>query len=411
MALGHILFDTLHTFLVPAHWLAGQIGLPDHLPTVELAVGLVFLASCFGLALHGTYAWLRSKHPLPLIAAVVAVAGGVIALLATVTFRHVWLYTLILAIIAADIFWRLLSSHDLPARLRRGGTVWAAASLLLCAGTPSLFLIHTWFTEQSINNQMQHRLTSERDRLAHDEISRVGTSLTKLSTSPELLASTFKAGDPLLLALVQRMSVQEQIPYLVLLDTSGKVLARSQPVAAFGDTWPVTLTDFATGKASGLTLSERNVPVVLVAQGLTIGQSSNAYILVGGSQIDQTYLSTRSTALHAVLFTTSPEGITALAAPEGNAVNALSAKSVDEFLSARWDKAGNFSVASSEKRYLISTLPLIGEDGKTIGTLGTAMQDTSTDFRLRLDLIVMIALAVFVLALPALAWRKKEVTT
>lgn len=405
---GNFFITVLHALLRPASWLAGQIGLPDHLPAVELAVGLVFLACCFGLALHAIYAWLRGKQIVLLVAAVVAIAAGVVGLLSTVSFRFVWLYTLLLAIVAADAYWRLLNHSDLPLALRRGGTMWATAALLLCAGTPSLFLIHTWFIEQRINHTLETRLNSEQQYLVQNEQARITNAVAALAKSSELTADIIKVGNPSLVALVQRMSVQEQLPYLLVLDSKEVVLARSQPVAAFGDTWPVTLNGISTGTASGLALSERDVPLVLSAYPIKVGEVENAFTLVGGSKIDRTYLAGRSSALQATLFLTSDHGLTAIVAPEGNVLNALSSASVDTFLADHTGKVGSFSVASGTKRYLIRTQPLISSNGAVVGTLGTAAEDTSTDFRLRVDLIAMVALAALVLVLPALAWRKKE---
>jgi hypothetical protein len=306
------------------------------------------------------------------------------------------------------MYWRILTRGDLPTPIRRAGTVWAAAALLLCAGTPVLFLVHTWFTERSVSSNLQQRLTSEQTNLLSTEEGRINTAVAKLSESPELTSNQFAIGDPLLLATVQRLAVSEQLPYLVLLDKDLKVLARSQPVAAFGDTWPVSLTGVVTGNASGLALSERGTPLLLSSHSVKFGATEHVFTLVGGIQIDQNFLSTRSKELKAPLFLTSDEGVIALAAPEGNALNALSSQSIDTFLAQRTGKSGSFSLASDTKRYQVQTLPLTSADGHVVATLGTAELDTSTDFRLRLDLIVMIGLAVLVLALPAIAWRRRE---
>ncbi len=404
---GHFI-SFLRALLGPANWLAGQIGLPDHLPAIELGVGLVFLASCFGLALLAFYHWLRVKTPLSFLAAVIALVGGIVGLLASVTFRHAWLYTLIGAIIAADFYWRLLTKGTLPRKIQHAGTLWALASLLLSAGTPTLFLIHTWVTEQKATSSLETTLETERSVLLTTEQDRLTKSVTTLSTSPEFANLEIGVGNPLLIATLQRLAVEERVSYLTLLGKSNVVLARTQPAAAFGDTWPVSIPGLDTGTTTGLSLSERAIPLVVSTHPLKIGDTS--YTLVAGTQIDQSYLTTRIAGSAYPLFLLSSRGITALAASEGKALNALSGTSIDTFLAAHAGKAGTFTVASSGVRYLVRTLPLSNANGDVIVTMGAAYVDSETGIRLRFDLVAMIIVALAVICLPALLVRKRKTT-
>ncbi|HSI20962.1 MAG TPA: hypothetical protein VLA04_04690 [Verrucomicrobiae bacterium] len=397
----------LKYLLSPAHYLAGQIGLPSHLPAVELGVGLVFLASLFGLALLALYSWLHTKRTIALVTSVVLAVGGVIGLLTSVTVPHTWLYLLILDIVAADLFWRLLTRQGMPRGIRRAGTVWATASLLLSAGTPALFLFHTYFSEQRANTAIENYLIAERTHLLTAEQERVTGAVTTLSTSPQFSGVELSPGNPVLISLLQQMSVTERISYLVLISKSDKkVLARTQPAAAFGDTWPVDLSDITTGTASGITLSERAIPLVVSAHPL---KDNDLYALVGGIQVDQTYLTTRVAGSKYPLFISSNRGITALAGSDGNILNALSSQSIDTYLADRTGKAGAFTLASNKKKYLVRTLPVMSGDTAVI-TLGAAHEDAGIGMRLRLDLVLMVAVAILILVLPALLWRKKEET-
>jgi hypothetical protein len=147
-------------------------------------------------------------------------------------------------------------------------------------------------------------------------------------------------------------------------------------------------------------------PILIGTHSIT--QGGKEFTLVGGVQVDQSYLSERSAKLKAPLFLINGQGITALAAPEGNALNALSASSVDAFLANRAGLSGSFSLASGTRRYIGQTLPLSDANGSTVGTLGIAQEDTSSDFRIRLDLVLMIIFAIGILALPTFVWKRKE---
>lgn len=392
----------LHTLLRPAAWLAEILGFPDHLPAVELAAGLLFLATCSGLGLLAYYHWLRSRSAVALAGGVIALVGGVLGLLVSIVTLHMWLYLLVLSIIGADVFWRLLHKEQFTKRIRWVATMWAVAVLMVAAGTPTLFLIHSWHAEQRANALLDAALAAERERLVSGtELNRVSASVAALSQSAELGALEPSPGNPQLIALLQRMAVDERLSYLTLLNGGGTVLARTQPASSFGDRWPVDLPGLGSGIANGITSSERGVPLVLAARTVQVGEASGT-VLVGGTLLDQNYLTARAADTRYPLFLFGAEGITALAAQDGLALSTLSSSSVDAYLQEKAGKAVGFSTGTNSERFLIRTLPLFNSDGRVITTLGMAYRDSAVTQRLRLDLVIMTTLGLLLLAIPLL---------
>jgi hypothetical protein len=253
---------------------------------------------------------------------------------------------------------------------------------------------------------MQAYLAQERDRLTGTEQANLTAIVTKLVAEPDLVNVEKVPGNTALAAILQRMAIQERLPYLAVLGSGNTVLARTQPTAAFGDVWPVILPGISTGTASGLAHSEKDLPILISAKPIDDSTTQSPATLLIGIQLDQNYLTERVKESPYPLFFFDDRGITALAALNGTALNALSSEKVDSLFKERAGKSGSLSITDGKGKFMVKTLPITGPSGTIITTIGAAYQDTNTDMRLRLDLVIMFCISALVIAGTMLKWRR-----
>lgn len=391
------LYDLLRLALRPADWLTNAIGLSERVPAIELAAGLVLLASAWTLAGLLFFEWRRRRTIIHLVTAVIALIGGFVGVWTSIAIANSWIYVVIISVVLAELVWRLLGRTN-SRTLKTLGARWFTALLLLCAGTPTLYLLHSAWTEKQVVDRMDTLLAQEITRFTQTEKARIGDKIGTLAAKPQW--DTRTVNNSQMLATLQQTAFIEGISYLLLLTPEGKVVARTQPAGAAGDQWPVKLPISET--SGGITLSERSQPLAISLKATMDGGT-----LVAGQVLDQNYVSTRFTETSQPLFILEKTGITG-AVGGGIALNAVTAASVDAYLAKSWDHNQTARVQADGKGFLVRTRVVVGSDGSGLASLGTISMDSNPDQRLRLDLLFMIAIVVLYITIPTFLHQRRE---
>jgi hypothetical protein len=357
---------------------------------VALAVGLLLLASALGLAVLSWITWMRKREPLYLACCLVAAAAGVVGLLASVSFPTFWWVTLVVAALAAWGYWTvaLRSLGKIPARAAR---LWWISAVVLCSGAPALYVAHTAYDAARLTRELTTKLQQAEASLVTDELNRLLPAANRLVADPTLQLVLPAAGDASLTAALVRAAVIEQVPYLVVLDGEGKVIARTQPLGAAGEQWPL-----ATPGDGTLQRNERGVPTVMLSTAL---QGSAEGTLVTGVPLTQSRLAALGQETSNAFFTLTEAGITSAAATDGKSLTVITSTATEELLlHPNWQR-GSVWIRHEGSRYLVGTRTLSTASGRAVVALGSMVEDSSSQRRLLIDTASLLILVLLSIAL------------
>ena len=202
-----VIHRILETLIYPAQWVTRTLVL-SRFGIVQLSVGAAVLLLFVGSCLLLLAAWRQHRYVIYLASAFVTLLAGILFTYATVIYQSFWLYSVIFALIAADI---LVHVNKKQKATRVFFRVWIPTALIVSVATLGTLWFFVPREESQQLAQLQTTTTATQDALTS-----LGTStLSTLKSATNSIDASLTLAPSLSVGTLSAIALQANLDFLI----------------------------------------------------------------------------------------------------------------------------------------------------------------------------------------------------